>query len=98
LRNFHKRAFSFIQRRLYTNIMPSAMTIISYTLRRLLNQTYKEEWDRLFAILKFTCAHFQNPCTPKNNNSTNILARSNILKIHMSQEQMHYISPHIQTF
>ncbi len=27
-----------------------------------------------------------------------ILTRSNRLKIHMSQEQMHYITPHIQTF
>ncbi len=72
LRRLKKKVFLFIRRRWYTNIMPSAMTLFSYTLRRLWDQTYKEESIRMSTILKFTCAHSQNPCTPNNKNSTTL--------------------------
>jgi hypothetical protein len=70
LRKFQKMAFLFIQRRWYTNIVPSTMTSINYTLKRLQDRTYKEKLDKLSTIVKFTCAHSQNPCT--SNNSTTL--------------------------
>jgi len=42
-------------------------------------------------------AHFQNPCT-LNNNSTSQTRKVYQTQIHIFEEQLHCISPHIQTF